>query len=273
MIDSNDQIDPLGLFAFCARLESRQESFVMVTLFSSLGHAPQHPGAKAIVTDQGLGYGTIGGGKLEAKAIVYASELLKQKEQSPKMIKWNLQKDIGMTCGGEVQLLFEVKVFDKWQIVIFGAGHVAQAVVRTLSNLNCRIDVYDKREEWLERLPKKANVRASAEDDLQFILSKYDGKTYFVVLTQGHATDFPVLVQIFNHFSNPKYVGVMGSEIKAKKIRKELVDAGIKPEVMAHLRCPIGLDLGSREPFEIAISIAAQLIETRGRRRSQDGER
>ena len=46
------------------------------------------------------------------------------------LIEWNLQRDVGMTCGGAVQLLLECYNLRRWHIVVFGAGHVAQALTR-----------------------------------------------------------------------------------------------------------------------------------------------
>ena len=74
----------------------------MITLLSLRGSAPQVPGAKCLVTASGLVAGTIGGGKVEARAIERAIEVLSSKKKSdPIQITWNLQRDIKMTCGGE----------------------------------------------------------------------------------------------------------------------------------------------------------------------------
>lgn len=67
------------------------------------GHATDR-GAKGIVTCSGIEGGTIGGGKIEAAAIDYAQRLLSQGRQHAELVTWNLQTDIGMTCGGEVKL-------------------------------------------------------------------------------------------------------------------------------------------------------------------------
>ena len=90
-------------------LLSAQTPFVAVTIVDMRGSAPQVVGAKAIVTDAGIESGTIGGGKVEAAAIEFARQQLAD-TSSPdvELRKWNLQNDIGMTCGGEVHLLFEL---------------------------------------------------------------------------------------------------------------------------------------------------------------------
>src|SRR4051812_24559559 len=116
-----------------AELSEKREPFVVVTLLSVRGGAPADPGAKAIVTRAGLDRGTVGGGKVEARAIAHALELIGRRASEPELLVWNLQRDIGMTCGGEVTMLFETHGADRWRVAVFGAGHVAQALVRVLA--------------------------------------------------------------------------------------------------------------------------------------------
>ena len=107
-------------------LESRIP-FVVVTMVDRRGSAPQIEGAKAIVTSRGIVEGTIGGGKVEARAIQRAQELLGANDgRSCEFVVWNLQTDIGMTCGGEVKFFFEVCLCNDWSISLFGAGHIAR---------------------------------------------------------------------------------------------------------------------------------------------------
>jgi xanthine dehydrogenase accessory factor len=97
----------------------------------------------------------VGGGKLEAKAIALAQELLAKNEnrKNCQLIKWNLTKDVGMTCGGVVSLVFEVFAGAEWQIAVFGAGHVAQELVPLVTKLDCRAHCVDSRRDWLDKIP------------------------------------------------------------------------------------------------------------------------
>lgn len=243
--------------------------FVTVTMISTRGHAPQDPGAKAIITDQGLSWGTVGGGKVEAKAIEFAKELLKKPnttEKTVELLTWNLQKDVGMSCGGEVQFLFETFNASPWNVAVFGAGHVAQELVRLLLTLNCRVTCIDNRSEWMERLPtgsKKLKVLPVREYADAIPALTHD--TYCVVTTRGHTTDLPVLHEILKK-QMPPYLGVIGSKVKGIKIRDDLEKLGVSKELTQKLHCPIGLDIGnSNHPAEIAISIVAELIQTRSK--------
>ena len=91
------------------------------------GSTPQDAGTKMLVDESGLAHGTVGGGKVEHRAIEYAQQMLGDDSRNREIVDWNLQRDIGMTCGGLVKLFFEVFNRDDWHIVIFGAGHVSQA--------------------------------------------------------------------------------------------------------------------------------------------------
>lgn len=246
--------------------------FVLVTLLATRGHAPQDAGAKALVTAQGLREGTVGGGKLEAKAIAHARAMLDEGRRAPELVTWNLTRDVGMSCGGEATVYFE-PMGHAWEIAVFGAGHVAQALTRTLIALECRVSCFDPRAEWVDRLPEARQLRRALSADLpgevRAMPARAFRETFFVVMTQGHATDFPVLCAIFERARKlglPPYVGVLGSSVKAIKIRSELKAQGFAEDVIARLHCPMGLPLGSNAPAEIALSIAAQLVQARDQR-------
>lgn len=121
-------------------LESSATPFVLVTLIEALGSVPQDTGAKMLVTAAGLHTGTIGGGRVEAQALALAQDLLSKKISAPRLVAWTLKGDVGMTCGGAVKLYFEPHLATVWPIVIFGAGHIAQALIPVLLPLQCSIN-------------------------------------------------------------------------------------------------------------------------------------
>jgi xanthine dehydrogenase accessory factor len=242
-------------------LEAKGESFVIVTLLSVRGSAPQDVGAKMIVTNAGLFAGTVGGGKVEAAAIKEACGILENKnQQDPKSLTWNLQKDIGMTCGGEVTYLFEHFPQAAWPIIVFGAGHVSQALTRLLSELNCQVTCIDHRPEWVSKLE---GVEAICHEAPESLVKNYPKDAFYISMTQGHSNDVPILKAVFEHAPDTPYVGVIGSKIKGDRIKAELKENGVSDAFLEKLLVPIGLKLGSNHPYEIAISIAAQLLQVR----------
>ncbi len=254
-----------SFFQVAAELEETGEAFVVVTLVSGRGHVPQDPGAKMIVKLEGLHFGTVGGGKVEAKALRHAEEILRGQRSEPELQVWNLTRDIGMTCGGEVTYLFEPKGTRAWSIVVYGAGHVGQEVTRLLSRLDCRVTCVDARAEWLEKLAPSPRLKIVREDEPARLVAEFSPGTYHVVVTKGHGTDLPILHAISRHHPEALYVGSIGSQVKATKIRNDLKSLGVDANFIEKLRCPIGLDFGSNHPAEIAVSIVAQLLQERGK--------
>ncbi|MGH8048473.1 MAG: xanthine dehydrogenase accessory protein XdhC [Chthoniobacterales bacterium] len=251
----------------CARLRREDLPHVLVTVVGARGSTPQDIAAKMLVDASGRLAGTVGGGKIEAAAISHAIRLLESRAAA-EMVAWNLQRDIGMTCGGEMQIFFEPHHGAGgagWTIAVFGAGHVAQALIPVLAPLNCRILCFDPRPDWLARLPAACNLRSHVlENPATAVYSLPDG-AFVLAVTQGHATDVPVLRRALE--KNFPFVGAIGSKSKRAALERELRDAGISAEKIATFQCPLGLRIGTNHPHEIAISIAAALIEARDRLR------
>jgi xanthine dehydrogenase accessory factor len=246
-------------------LENEGVSFVLVTLVDAVGSTPQDAAAKMLVTAQGLHSGTVGGGKVEAAALKFAAEVLAKGDSKPRFVSWTLKGDVGMTCGGSVKFYFEPHFgVGPWNIAVFGAGHVGQALIPVLAPLPARIMVVDSRPEWLERLPRSQNLRVVHSDSPESVVPTLPDDTYLLVMTMGHATDRPILRRALTERNFP-FIGVIGSDAKAKILRKELTADGAPAKQAAKFHCPVGMDFGTNHPHEIALSIAAQLLSERDR--------
>ncbi len=247
-----------------AELSNTGQPFISVTLVETLGSVPQDSGNKMLVDATGLVWGTIGGGKVEAQAIAEAQRMLADRSEGQnRLVEWNLQSDIGMTCGGVVKLYFEVYNRDDWRVVVFGAGHVAQALIRCLHPLDCRITCIDSRKEWLERLPQRDRLDCIVSDDPASLVSQWVPGASVACMTMGHSTDLPILASIFSQRIQPSYLGVIGSRSKRKLLIRELIASGMDESSIGDFCCPIGLPAGSNQPAEIAISIVAQMLQYR----------
>lgn len=253
-----------------AALEREGTAFVLAILVDALGSTPQDTGAKMLVTSAGLLTGTVGGGKVEAKAIELATAMLAHGDTKPQFVNWTLKTDVGMTCGGSVKLYFEPHPAGgagaAWPIWIFGAGHVVQALVPVLAPLDCQLTVVDPRRDWLDRLPRAANLRLIEAADPASLVPTMPDAAFLLCLTKGHASDRPVLQRALAGRSFP-FVGVIGSDAKAEVLRREMIAAGLPADRAAQFHCPVGLPFGSNHPHEIALSIAAQLVSERDKSR------
>ncbi len=263
---------PHGFVERLAELARTGTPFVSVTMVEAVGSTPQDAGSKMLVTAAGVSSGTVGGGKVEHQAIQYAQQLLTQTGSDAianVLVEWNLQRDVGMTCGGAVKLFFETYNLCDWNVVVFGAGHVANALIRCMGSLDCRITCIDPRQEWLDKIDDQKQLEKICEPEPKTRAAQLPEDAFVVCMTMGHATDRPILEEIFRSKRQFPYLGVIGSKAKRAVLQRELKAAGIDKEQTNAFRCPIGLSLGSNQPGEIAISIAAELVQERDRWRSQ----
>jgi xanthine dehydrogenase accessory factor len=244
-------------------LLASETPLVTVTIVDTAGSVPQDRGAKMIVTRDGLHFGTVGGGKVETKAIAESQAMLRgETAETSKFVQWNLAKDVGMTCGGIVKLYFESHNVGRWPIVVFGAGHVANALINVLVHLDCAITCIDPREEWLAKLPESHKLRKVRSDDMPSVVATLPDDAFVVLMTMGHSTDKPILLEILRTRTFP-YLGVIGSDAKANILRRDVEQAGLSEEAKRAFVCPIGLSVGSSHPYEIAVSVVAQLLAVR----------
>ena len=151
------------------------------------------------------------------------------------------------------------------KVYIFGGGHLAQEVVPVLSHLGFRCVVLDDREEF-----SKPELFSGAEEvlcvDFKDLAKavQITENDYVAVMTRGHLHDADV--ERFVLKTPAHYIGVVGSRRKAKLTRETLRGEGFSDEQLDRIITPIGLDIGSETPAEIAISIAAQFIQVRANR-------
>lgn len=251
------------------------QPFVSVIVVDTTGSVPQDAGNKMLVTAGGLHFGTVGGGKVEKRAIEEAQALLGRLDsgQTTHFVNWSLSRDIGMTCGGAVKLYFETYNVNSWKIVIFGSGHVALCVASLLSNLECRITCIDPRPEWLEKLPDSPKIRAMHAEDMPAQVAAVPNDAFVLLMTMGHTTDKPILLEILRTERNFPYLGVIGSDAKAARLKQDIAEAGLPAEYASKFYCPMGLDLGTNHPQEIAVSIVAQLLSVRDQVRADTRQR
>jgi xanthine dehydrogenase accessory factor len=257
-----------GFVERLAELSRTGVPFVCVTLVESVGSTPQDAGSKMLVTSDGLANGTVGGGRVEHKAIEHARGMLaKPAHESPpvELVEWNLKRDVGMTCGGSVKLFFETYNHADWRIVVFGAGHVAAALVECLAQLDCHVTCVDPRDEWLAKIPDRPRLRKICAAEPRALVADLPADAFVVCMTMGHDTDRPVLEEIFRQGCEFPFLGVIGSRAKRAVLVKELAAAGIPEEMAEKFHCPIGLAIGTNQPGEIAVSVVAQLIQERDR--------
>jgi xanthine dehydrogenase accessory factor len=147
-------------------------------------------------------------------------------------------------------------------LTIVGGGHVALALSRIMATLPFRIVVLDNRPD----LPTMADNRSAHElkvVDFDRVAEEVpEGDcSWVVVMTFGHRHDREVVEGLLGH--RVRYLGLMGSAAKVKRMFADMVRDGADPAAVARVRAPIGVPIGSHTPEEIAVSVAAELIAIR----------
>lgn len=152
------------------------------------------------------------------------------------------------------------------KLVIAGAGHVGKALSKFGKLLDFEVTVWDDREEYANKknIPD-ADIIMSGEfnNTLGKVVPKPD--TYIVIVTRGHKNDSEVLKKFIG--SNAAYIGMIGSRSKIAQVKEQFIKEGwASTEQWDKIYSPIGLKINSKSVQEIAISIAAQLIQVRNQR-------
>ncbi|GHU86952.1 hypothetical protein FACS189476_01410 [Spirochaetia bacterium] len=152
-------------------------------------------------------------------------------------------------------------------VYVFGGGHVAQETVALLAHLGFRCVVFDDREEFTRReiFPAAEKIITGDFNSIAADIS-ITGDDYIIVVTRGHAFDFQA--EAFALGTRACYIGVIGSRTKLKFVSEKLEGLGFtQDEIKAErVHAPIGIDIESDTPAEIAVSIAAELILIRAKR-------
>jgi xanthine dehydrogenase accessory factor len=252
------------VFAALGEALKNGEDVALVTIVSANGSTPQRVGAKMLVYADGRVVGTIGGGCYENEALWKAREALKTRKATT--ARYELADDFaaesGLICGGQMEVFIE-PIDPSPAVYIFGAGHVGQFVGRVAHDAGFRVHVVDDREKFAnpERFPDAAEIIV---DDIPTWLanSALPSSAYAVVVTRGHRHDLDALRALAPR--NLRYLGLIGSRAKVKRIYDVLVEDGSVPiDRLETIHAPIGLDIGAVTPQEIAVSIVAELIAIR----------
>lgn len=239
-------------------LRTEGKPVAVVTVTQCSGSTPRETGAKMLVLPNGEFFGTIGGGHLEQLAIEDAKKSFVNKISQ--VIKYPLGAKTGQCCGGVVELLFEV-INSGPRLYLFGAGHVGQAVCRTLIGTPFVVHVIDERAEWIESpaLPKEV-IRHHAQWDEVLAEADWDSQNnYAAVMTHRHDMDQDIIAALIKRPT--RYIGLIGSRAKWERFKQRLTARGVLASDLEKVRCPIGIALGGgKAPQEIAVSVAAELI-------------
>ena len=243
---------------------SQNKIFVLATITNVTGSSPRKIGAKMIVYPDSNISGTVGGGYFEKMVIDDCLKLIKSGTKHLHQ-KYNFSQSgenpTGMCCGGTADVFMEF-YSGMNKLIIYGGGHVGKELAKLASNVGFQIMVVDDRDEVIETF-KTGISTFKTDSDYKTNLPEVDSNSYLAVVTRSHKTDQAIIEQLIE--KDCKYIGMIGSKSKINKLFKHLKEIGIDDKYIKRVHAPIGLDINAEGPFEIAVSILAELIAVKNK--------
>lgn len=293
----NDAPDAPDLWREIAGEIAARRALVAATVVRNSGSVPRRVGAKMLVYADGRTRGTVGGGLFEALIVRDALEALANAQSTTRAYSFNPVEPeracssvadsdaannsdaprkakragveaFGAVCGGQAEVFLEVIMPDD-RLLIVGGGHCGRALARAAALLDFSVVVADDRAEFarVEDFPF-ANVESVLHLPDNFAgLPDVDERTFVVLVSKGFVTDEAALRRVLD--SHAAYIGMIGSKRKREVVFDRLRADGIASEKLACVHAPIGLEIGAETPEEIAVSILAEIIAVRARRRNK----
>jgi xanthine dehydrogenase accessory factor len=246
--------DFLNIYEEAARIRQKGGSAILATLVLVGGNFLKGEGSKVLMKTSGEKVGSLlGEADLEKRVLSEGGVVLKEKK--PKVLVLTSE-------NRKMEILLE-PVFCEPTVYIFGGGHVSEQIAPLAKNVHFKVVVIDDREMFAnrERFPEADEVIVSEFEKCfdQFDIGDF---SYIVIVTRGHLYDGIVLEQAVE--SKARYIGMIGSKKKIRTLYQSLMEKGIAKETLGLVHAPIGIDINSETPEEIAVSIVAELIKVRG---------
>ncbi|MBZ1349819.1 XdhC family protein [Alcaligenaceae bacterium LF4-65] len=148
-----------------------------------------------------------------------------------------------------------------WRLLIIGANQTAQALAKIATMLEFQVIVCDPREEFTADWDMPGVSLQTGMPDDAVLEIQTDARTAIVAITHDPKLDDMALLEALK--SKAFYVGALGSSRNQTKRRQRLLDFDLTEDDIARLHGPVGLQIGSRTPAEIAVAVGAQLVQVR----------
>lgn len=172
----------------------------------------------------------------------------------------------GLTAATVTAQEFSILLQPVPQLLICGAGHIAQALAPMALAAGCQVMVMDDRPDYLAEHPFNRDVQVCPVSCFKDCLSTVTltVNSFLLIATYGHQHDRLLLEQALA--TEVRYIGIVGSRRKRDELFALLRGSGISDADLARVYCPVGLEIGAETPAEIAVSILAEIIKVRRER-------
>ena len=256
-----------GYYQILASCVERGDILWQVTIVATEGSTPAKPGMKMLVPLTQKVHGNLGGGELEHLLI---QRIRSEQPEQPILQSYALTEQgdgaglenelpTSMICGGKVTLFIE-PLIPPQLLQIVGAGHCGRALAHLAGLCGFHARLIDNRRDILADIPADICSDKAFSDfsDLDRIL-RFGPSALIVIMTHGHTHDQHALEQCLG--KPCRYLGMIGSAKKVSATLESLRAKGFSSDDLERVHAPVGLPIGSQTPYEIAISILAQLIQ------------
>ncbi|ETX11393.1 xanthine dehydrogenase [Marinomonas ushuaiensis DSM 15871] len=248
-----------------AEVEKTGQAWVIATVIGTQGSAPRESASKMIITESHT-FDTIGGGQLEFAVCQKARGMLNagNSGSSHQLENFPLAAKTNQCCGGAVTVLLEYFPEPAAKITIFGMGHVASTLVNVLGNMKAKVSWVDSRTNLADQrstdvLP--TNVTPYLYESMLEHIDQMTPNEIAIIMTHDHALDYQLTEALLDR-KDCRFIGLIGSKTKALRFRKRLASASFSQAEIDSVHSPVGIaEVTGKQPFEIAISISAQIIQ------------
>ncbi|MEA2066631.1 MAG: XdhC family protein [Thermotogota bacterium] len=169
--------------------------------------------------------------------------------------------DSGGVCGERTKVFFNY-IGESPMVIIFGCGDLGKILADIMKSTGYRVLVVDDDESFLKDIDDRFDKKL-IDYDIKETYPDIEEKDFCVVLTRGHQRDLKALKVIFSY--NPRYIGMIGSARKNEELHEEFIKSGYFEEQWKMIKTPIGLEINALTPGEIAIAIAAEIVDAKNR--------
>ncbi|MCB5160682.1 xanthine dehydrogenase accessory protein XdhC [Marinomonas algarum] len=249
-----------------ADVEKAGQAWVMATVIGAQGSSPRDAASKMIITESHT-FDTIGGGQLEFAVCQKGRAMLNagNKNAAYQLENFPLAAKTNQCCGGTVTILMEYFPEPAAKITLFGMGHVASTLIQVLGNMKAKITWVDSRVNLVhqqrenEVLP--SNVTLACYESMLEHIDIMLPNEIALIMTHDHSLDYQLTEALLDR-KDCRFIGLIGSKTKALRFKRRLVSASFSQAEIDSVHCPVGIsEVEGKQPFEIAISIAAQIIQ------------
>ena len=258
-----DWANPEGLQIFesaCEHVRNRQ-SFALVSTLTR-NDQPIRRVFRMLIDAGGGSSGSLGDTQLDLEARGQALLLLRGRPN-------RTSRKVMVRSGRDRWELFIDVLAPPTTLLVMGGGHDAIPLVRLASEMGFAVVLIDSRPQFAtqERFPWASEVVCARPEEISTKVP-FEGSPAVVVMNHHYGRDCATLGQVLSSPEHFLYVGALGPRARTEKMLDDLRAQGflLKDDKLDALHAPIGLDLGSDNPDEIALGIVAEILAVKNDR-------